>query len=83
MNKTIVKVFLVIGILVLCLIIWAFVFGGGIANVYGSIKEQVDGVWGNIVGDPDAEILPEWEEDDSKNDLAEPAVGPGGNRQLK
>lgn len=67
MNKTITKVFLVLGVLLLCLIIWFFVFGSnGVQLAYNGVKDVVNGAYQTVVGE-DAELLPEWAGDPAGN----------------
>lgn len=64
--STIKKVFLLIGIVLLCLIVWAFVFGGGLAKVANSILGVIDKAWQAITGSDD-ELTPKMEEGGEKN----------------
>lgn len=67
MSKTVRKVFIVIGTLVLCLIVWNFAFGGGIRNVYNNgIRKPVNSVFEKVAGSG-AELLPEWTSEDAGN----------------
>lgn len=59
MNKTVRKVFLVIGVLVLCLVVWVFVFGSGIKGIYNAVKAPIDGAWKAITGQDT--LLPDWD----------------------
>lgn len=61
--KPIVKVFIVIGALLLCLLIWAAFFDNGLlANAWNTmataVNDQATKIWG-----VDTEIIPEWDED--------------------
>ena len=61
MNKTIVKVFVIIGILVLALLVWALVFGGGLSTVYSAVVSQINKVWQGVTGDNQASLVSgEW-----------------------
>ncbi len=51
MKKGIVTVFIVIGILVLGLIIWAVVFNGGFQQAFEAVANTINGIWGGLVGD--------------------------------
>lgn len=65
MSKTVRKVFLVIGTLVLCFIVWNFAFGGGIRNIYNNgIREPVNRAFQSVAGSG-AELLPEWGSENS------------------
>lgn len=68
MNKTIRNVFLVIGVLLLCLIIWFFVFSNGLQVAYNGVATVVNGAWRTVVGD-DAVLMPEWEDEDNTGNL--------------
>lgn len=60
--KPITKVFLVIGALALCLIIWVWVFDGGgiLTTAYNAAAGVVNDVWQNVTGGAD-DLLPELE----------------------
>ena len=62
MNKTVTKVFVIIGILVLCLVIWNFVFDtGGLAEtVYTAVANTVNDVWATVAGSGADPLLPAW-----------------------
>lgn len=68
--KPIIKVFLVIGALVLSLVVWGVVFndGGVIQTAWNAMVTPINNTWASIVGDPTATILPTFE-----------ATGAGGN----
>lgn len=63
MSKTVKKVFLVIGVLVLCLVIWVFVFGNGIRGIYTAVKTPIDNAWKAVTGSND-NLLPDWDVED-------------------
>lgn len=58
MNKTIVKVFVILGILVLALLIWAFVFGNGLASIFNAIITPINSIYSTIVGG--GTLIPQW-----------------------
>ena len=59
MNKTIVKVFVILGILVLALLIWAFVFGNGLSSIFNAVIAPINGVYSAIVGG-NKSLIPQW-----------------------
>ena len=61
MNKTLIKVFVIIGILVLCLLVWAFVFGNGFKSIYDAFRTPVNAVYKGIAGSHANDLLPEWD----------------------
>lgn len=77
MNKTIVKVFVIIGILVLCLIVWALVFNGEdslINGIYESVAETINDAWKGITGSENG-IIKETLGDSNPNNLGEASEG--------
>jgi hypothetical protein len=60
MSKTIKKVFLIIGMLVLCFLVWSMFFNdGGILKIgYNAVATGINSAWHNISGND--EIVPEW-----------------------
>lgn len=66
MSGTIKKVFLVLGILVLCFIIWQLVFndGGIIRTAYNAMANGVNTQWRKAAGDTADDLIPIWGEDD-------------------
>lgn len=79
MSKTVKKVFIVIGALVLCLLVWSLFFtdDGILVTAYNGIAEGVNGVWENISGS-DKELIPTWNVDSNSN--AEDAKGSDGSK---
>ncbi len=59
MNKTIVKVFVILGILVLALLIWAFVFGNGIASIVDAVGTPINNIYKAISGNTQP-LIPKW-----------------------
>lgn len=64
MKKTILKVFLVIAVIVLCFLAWRMFFSedGIMRGVYDGIIGQVNTAWHNISGS-DTDLIPEWNTD--------------------
>lgn len=64
MSKTVRKVFLIIGTLVVIFLVWQLVFneGGILKTMYNGIAEGINGQWKKVAG-KDAELLPEWTDD--------------------
>lgn len=60
MNKTIVKVFVILGILVLALLIWAFVFGNGLSTIFNAIITPINDIYSAIVGEGEGPLIPPW-----------------------
>lgn len=60
--KPITKVFLVIGVLLACLLVWAVFFGGDgvMAMVWNAIADNLNEIFGKITGS-DTEIVPTWD----------------------
>lgn len=61
MNKTVKKVFMLIGVLVAIFIAWQLIFnkGGILMTMYNSIANGINGQWGKVAG-KGQKILPEW-----------------------
>lgn len=61
MNKTVKKVFLLIGLLVLIFLIWQIVFndGGIVKTVYNAMAGGINGQWAKVAGDG-KKLVPEW-----------------------
>lgn len=70
MNKTVKKVFLLIGTLVLIFLIWQLVFneGGIVKTVYNAMANGINGQWAKVAGKGE-KILPTWK-DSSADDGA-------------
>lgn len=68
MSKTVRKVFLILGTLVLVFLVWQLVFNdGGILRVgYNSIARGINGQWANAAGAGQT-ILPYWEDNADSN----------------
>ena len=67
MNKTIVKVFIILGILVLALLVWAFVFGNGLQSIFNAIIAPINGIYQAMTGDTKTSLIPKWEVATQKN----------------
>lgn len=61
MKSTIAKVFLIIGVLVLCLLVWALFFNGGgiLENGWNGMANQINATWQKITGTTD-DVVPNW-----------------------
>lgn len=61
MNKTVKKVFMLIGLLVIIFIAWQLVFnnGGILRTVYTSIANGINGQWARVAGSNQT-LLPQW-----------------------
>lgn len=62
MSGTIKKVFLVIGVLVLCLIIWGVFFGGALGNLWNVAGGEINKGWTKITGEEES-IIEGWNAD--------------------
>lgn len=67
MNKTIVKVFIILGILVLALLVWAFVFGNGLQSIFNAIIAPINGIYQAMTGNTGSSLIPEWQVATQKN----------------
>ena len=69
MNKTVKKVFLLIGLLVLIFLIWQLVFnkGGIIKTGYNAIATGINKQWAKVAGSGQ-KILPLWDETNAIKD---------------
>lgn len=71
MNKTIVKVFVILGILVLALLIWAFVFGNGLETIFNAVITPINDIYRSMTGKPATEsLIPKWDSNNKANNLA-------------
>lgn len=64
MNKTVKKVFLLIGLLVIIFLGWQLIFndGGILKTMYNSIANGINGQWEKVAGDGQT-LLPGWSDD--------------------
>lgn len=53
MKKGLITVFIVLGILVAGLCIWAFCFGEGFNDIFSAFAHQVNGIWRALTGGND------------------------------
>lgn len=53
MKKGLVTVFIVLGILVAGLLIWAFCFGDGFNDIYKAFATQINNIWHGLTGGDD------------------------------
>lgn len=60
MKKTIRNVFLVIGVLVLCLMIWAIFFNNSLEAAWNSIRQPINNAWNSIVGGGE-DVVQDWD----------------------
>ena len=67
MNKTIVKVFIILGILVLALLVWAFVFGNGLQSIFNAIIAPINGIYQAMTGQNSQSLIPKWQVATQKN----------------
>lgn len=50
MKKGLITTFIIVGILVLALVIWAIVFGGGLQSVITAVITPINDIWNSITG---------------------------------
>lgn len=69
MSKTIRKVFMIVGTLVLVFLIWQLVFnnGGIIKTGYNAIASGINTQWGKAAGEGNT-LIPLWEDTDATED---------------
>lgn len=62
MNKTVKKVFMLIGLLVIIFIAWQLIFndGGILRTMYNSVANGINKQWAKVAGSGQ-ELLPVWE----------------------
>lgn len=80
MNKTITKVFLVVGILVVIFLAWQLVFndGGILKTAYNGLANGINGQWVKVAGSGQT-ILPLWDSATSEDNGAGFDIGTGAN----
>ena len=68
MNKTVKKVFMLIGLLVIIFIAWQLIFnkGGILKTMYNSIANGINGQWAKVAGSGQ-ELLPQWSDSTAKD----------------
>ena len=61
MNKTVKKVFMLIGVLVAIFIAWQLIFnkGGILKTMYNNIANGINGQWAKVAGSGQS-LLPSW-----------------------
>lgn len=61
MNKTVKKVFMLLGVLVAIFIAWQLIFndGGILKTMYNSIANGINGQWAKVAGSGES-LLPAW-----------------------
>lgn len=57
MKKGLITVFIVLGILVAGLCIWAFAFGDGFNGIFNAFATQVNNIWHGLTGDDNADVF--------------------------
>lgn len=64
MNKTVKKVFVLIGVLVAIFIAWQLIFndGGILKTAYTAISNGINGQWAKVAGSGQ-KLLPDWTDD--------------------
>lgn len=67
MNKTVKKVFMLIGLLVLIFIAWQLIFndGGIVRTMYNAVAKGINGQWEKVSGKND--LLPIWDKQATTN----------------
>lgn len=58
-RKTIVTVFVILGVVVLCLVVWFFVFNNGVSTIYNGVQSVVNGAWHDVAGEAAEDIIPD------------------------
>lgn len=69
MNKTVIRVFVLIGILVAIFLAWQLIFndGGILKTGYNALADGINGQWEKVAGD-NQKILAEWGSHDDNGD---------------
>lgn len=77
--KPITKVFLIIGTLILCILIWAFVFnpGGIVSSAWNAMADGINNAAAQVFG-KGTKFVPSWSDDTNLNDAEDGASGFGG-----
>lgn len=60
MKKTIVTVFLVIGVLLICAMAWDMIFGNGalLSSIWNAVTKPINNAFGKILGN--SNVIPTW-----------------------
>lgn len=68
MSKTIKSVFIIIGVLVLCLAVWAVFFspGGLLSEAWNGVAQQVNTGWNAVTGEDDG-VMNDWNANGNAN----------------
>ena len=76
MNKTVKKVFMLIGLLVIIFLAWQLVFnnGGILMTAYNSIANGINVQWAKVAGGTQT-LLPMWSDKTASNNGAGFAIG--------
>lgn len=71
MNKTVRKVFMLIGLLVIIFLAWQLIFndGGILKTIYNSIANGINGQWVKVAGSGQT-LLPQWSSSTASNNGA-------------
>lgn len=71
MNKTVKKVFMLIGLLVIIFLAWQLIFndGGILKTIYNSIANGINGQWAKVAGSEQT-LLPQWSNETASNNGA-------------
>lgn len=66
MNKTVKKVFMLVGLLVIIFIAWQLIFndGGILKTMYNGIASGINAQWEKVAGDGN-ELIPQWGDDNA------------------
>ena len=69
MNKTVKKVFMLIGLLVVIFLAWQLIFndGGILKTAYNAMVNGINGQFEKVAG-KGQKLLPTWEDSDATND---------------
>ena len=83
MNKTIIKVFLILAVLVAVFLVWELFFAknGIMHSVYNGMAAGVNKQWQKLTGDASKDLIPMWDQDkdsaDTYNDNKDKNQGGG------
>lgn len=71
MNKTVKKVFMLIGLLVIIFLAWQLIFNkdGILKTIYNSIANGINGQWVKVAGSGQT-LLPSWDTSTASNNGA-------------
>lgn len=77
MSKTIKTVFVLIGVLVLCLVVWAVFFGNTLGTAWNAVAGAINTAWNAVVGG-DEDIAGEWDSPGGNANVGEQASNAAG-----